>query len=119
MSHDQQEVWAIFGPYPNFNWTPDSKNVVIWAQGKLWRVDMASGAQTAIPFTATVQQSLVAALGFSHRVDGNSFSPIMIRDIATSPDNNSIVFHAVGKLWKKTLPNGTPTRLTSDAKQFE
>ncbi len=119
LSHDQQEVWAIFGPYPNFNWTPDSKNVVIWAQGKLWRVDMKTGAQAAIPFTATVQQSLVAPLRFSHRIEGNSFSPKMIRDIASSPDNNSIVFHAVGKLWKKTLPNGVPTRLTSDTKNFE
>ena len=119
LSHDQQEVWAIFGPYPNFNWTPDSKNVVIWAQGKLWRVDMKNGAQTAIPFTASVQQSLVAPLRSSYRLDRESFSPKMIRDIASSPDKNSIVFHAVGKLWKKTLPNGTPTRLTSDAKQFE
>ncbi len=44
LSHDQQEVWAIFGPYANFNWTPDSQAVVIWAQGKLWRVDMQTGA---------------------------------------------------------------------------
>jgi hypothetical protein len=23
MSRDQQQAWAIFGPYTNFNWTPD------------------------------------------------------------------------------------------------
>ncbi len=119
LSHDQQEVWAIFGPYPNFNWTPDAKNVVIWAQGKLWRVDMKSGAAQNIPFTATVQQSLVKPIRAAYRIEGGSFSPKMIRDIATSPDGNSIVFHAVGKLWKKNLPSGTPVRLTSDTKNFE
>jgi Tol biopolymer transport system component len=34
LSKDQQEVWAIFGVYPNFNWLPDNKHVIIWAEGK-------------------------------------------------------------------------------------
>ncbi|PKL96097.1 MAG: amidohydrolase, partial [Gammaproteobacteria bacterium HGW-Gammaproteobacteria-7] len=35
--------WAIFGPYPNFAWTPDSAAVAIWAQGKLWRKSLPDG----------------------------------------------------------------------------
>ncbi len=58
LSHDMQEAWAIFGPYANFDWTPDSQSVVIWAQGKLWRVDMASGKPAQIPFRAEVEQKL-------------------------------------------------------------
>jgi Tol biopolymer transport system component/imidazolonepropionase-like amidohydrolase len=119
LSHDQQEVWAIFGPYPNYNWLPDSKDVVIWAQGKLWRVNMQTGAPSAIPFTATVQQSLVAPIRGSYSLEGDSFAPKMIRDAATSPDGKSIIFHAVGKLWKKALPNGTPTRLSNSNDVFE
>lgn len=119
LSHDQQEVWAIFGPYPNFNWTPDSKSVVVWAQGKLWRVDMASGAHAQIPFSAEVSQNLTAPLRFAHTLDGDSFSPKMIRDVATSPDGKTLVFHAIGQLWKKALPGGAPVRLTGDAAHFE
>jgi hypothetical protein len=25
LSHDQQEAWAIFGPYPGYDWTPDAR----------------------------------------------------------------------------------------------
>ncbi|MBW8312875.1 MAG: amidohydrolase family protein [Rhizobium sp.] len=119
LSHDQQEAWAIFGPYPNFDWTPDSRAVVVWAQGKLWRVDMASGAPTNIPFTAEVEQTVLPALRFTQSLDGDSFAPKMIRDVATSPDGKTLVFHAVGQLWTKALPNGEPRRLTSDAANFE
>jgi Tol biopolymer transport system component/imidazolonepropionase-like amidohydrolase len=119
LSHDQQEVWAIFGPYANFNWTPDSKSVVIWAQGKLWRVDMASGAHAQIPFSAEVSQTVAAPLRFNHALDGDSFAPKMIRDVATSPDGKTVVFHAIGQLWKKALPGGTPIRLTADTAHFE
>ncbi|WP_374474169.1 amidohydrolase family protein [Arenimonas sp.] len=119
LSHDQQEAWAIFGPYPNFDWTPDSKAVVVWAQGKLWRVDMASGAPTNIPFTAEVEQTVLPALRFAQPLDGDSFAPKMIRDVATSPDGKTLVFHAVGQLWTKALPNGEPRRLTRDDESFE
>ena len=42
LSKDQMETWATFGVYPNYQWTPDNKAIVIWAQGKLWKVDVAS-----------------------------------------------------------------------------
>jgi Tol biopolymer transport system component len=33
LDHVQQEVWAIFGTYPGYDWTPDGNSIVIWAQG--------------------------------------------------------------------------------------
>jgi len=119
LSHDQQEAWAIFGPYPNFDWTPDGKSIVIWAQGKLWRVDAASGAASAIPFTAEVDQQVVEPLRFAQVIDEGQFTAKMIRDVATSPDGSTLIFHAVGKLWRKALPNGQPQRLTAAEGVFE
>jgi Tol biopolymer transport system component/imidazolonepropionase-like amidohydrolase len=119
LSHDQQEAWAIFGPYPNFDWTPDSEAVVIWAQGKLWRVDIGSGKPSNIPFTAEVSQTVLPALRFAQTLEGADFAPKMIRDVATSPDGKTLVFHAVGQLWTKALPGGEPRRLTSDEVNFE
>lgn len=119
LSHDQQEAWAIFGPYTNFAWTPDSQSVVVWAQGKLWRVDMASGEASNIPFSARVEQQLAQPLRFDQDLPGDSFAPRMVRDVATSPDGRSLVFHAVGKLWTRALPNGRPQRLTQDATHSE
>lgn len=119
LSHDQQEGWAIFGPYPDFDWTPDSKSVVIWAQGKLWQVDIASGKPSAIPFTAEVDQPVVKPLRFAQKIDEGQFNAKMIRDVATSPDGRTLVFHAVGHLWKKALPDGKPERLTADNEHYE
>ncbi|MFB9068837.1 amidohydrolase family protein [Pseudofulvimonas gallinarii] len=113
LSHDQQEAWAIFGVYPNFNWTPDSRHIVIWAQGKLWRVSAADGSQAQIPFTAEVDQQLSEPVRASYRLEEGSFTPKMIRDAATSPDGRTLVFHAVGSLWSKRLPDGRPQRISS------
>ena len=119
LSHDMQEAWAIFGPYANYDWTPDSSAVVIWAKGKLWRVNAADGTQTNIPFTAQVEQTLAAPLRFEQTLDSGNFAPKMIRDVATSPDGMTVVFHALGQLWTRALPNGTPQRLTAGAGVYE
>ncbi|MCB0556686.1 MAG: PD40 domain-containing protein, partial [Phaeodactylibacter sp.] len=52
LSKDQQEAWAIFGAYTGFDWTPDDKNIIIWGQGKIWKVDAATGEASEIPFNA-------------------------------------------------------------------
>jgi Tol biopolymer transport system component/imidazolonepropionase-like amidohydrolase len=119
LSHDMQEAWAVFGPYANFAWTPDSKQLVIWAKGKLWRVDAASGKPEAIAFSADVDQTVTAPLRFEQTLEKGSFAPKMIRDAATSPDGKTLVFHAVGHLWTKSLPGGTPQRLGKNDGSFE
>ena len=119
LSHDMQEAWAIFGPYPNYAWTPDSQALVIWAKGKLWRVDANTGAHAEIPFSADVEQTVAEPLRFEQRIGEGTFKPKMIRDAATSPDGKTLVFHALGHLWLKALPNGKPSRLGSDDDHYE
>lgn len=114
LSHDQQEAWAIFGPYPNMDWLPDSSAIVTWAQGQLWKVAADGSGAAAIPFTAQVEQALDAPVRAAYRVDdGATFDPKLLRDVATSPDGKTVVFHAVGQLWTQQLPDGKPERLTS------
>ena len=48
---DLQEAWAIHGLYPQYAWMPDGKAIVIWGEGKIWRVDAATGKGQPIPFT--------------------------------------------------------------------
>ena len=120
LSHDQQEAWAIFGPYTNMSYTPDNKAIVLWAQGKIWRVDIATSKPSEIPFVAEVRQQLDEPVRAEHRIErGASFDPKMIRDVATSPDGNTLVFHAVGRLWRKQLPTGEPVALTQETDAFE
>jgi imidazolonepropionase-like amidohydrolase/Tol biopolymer transport system component len=119
LSHDMQEAWAIFGPSANYDWLPDSSALVVWAQGKLWRVDAATGAPTRIPFTAKVEQTLAAPLRFERKLDAGSFDTRMIRDVATSPDGKTVVFHAVGHLYTRVLGGGEARRLTATTGNYE
>jgi Tol biopolymer transport system component/imidazolonepropionase-like amidohydrolase len=119
LSHDMQEAWAVFGPYANYDWMPDSSALVIWAQGKLWRVDVATGLASAIPFTADIEQVVTEPLRFSRKLETGKFTPKMIRDVATSPDGDTLIFHAVGHLYRKNLPNGAARRLTANADVYE
>jgi len=73
LNHDQQEAWAIFGPYPGFDWTPDSSQVVIWAQGGLWKIHVASGEAERIAFTAQVDQTVTEPLRFARTLPEASF----------------------------------------------
>jgi Tol biopolymer transport system component/imidazolonepropionase-like amidohydrolase len=115
LSKDQQETWAIFGVYPNYAWTPDSKNVVIWAKGQIWKIDIATKKAAQVPFEAKVKQIITTALRFPQKVSPDSFEVKMIRQPSTSPDGQWLVFNAAGHLWKKLLPNGAAQRVTTDA----
>ncbi len=115
LSHDQQEAWSIFGSYPNFQWLPDASALVIWAQGGLWRVDAVSGATARIPFEAEVAQAVAQPLRFEQTLPDGQFTAQMVRDVATAPDGRSVVFHAVGQLWTRALPQGRPQRVTTEA----
>lgn len=119
LSRDQQEAWAIFGPYPGFAWMPDGLSLVVWAQGGLWRVDAVSGEASQIPFRAQVEQTVLRALEPRIELPQGEFAPQMIRDVATRPDAGEVVFHAVGKLYRRALPQGSPSRLTRDEGVYE
>ncbi|TAL57452.1 MAG: amidohydrolase [Bacteroidetes bacterium] len=110
LSKDQQEAWAIFGVYPNFQWL-DEKNVILWAQGKIWKLDVTTSQTTNIPFTVKCKHKIYDALKFPVEVAPEKFTVKAIRNAVTSPDGKYILFHSVGYIWKKDLPNGIPTQL--------
>src|SRR3546814_14859027 len=43
LDQDVQETWAVTGVYPNMAWTPDSREIIFWAGGKLRRVNGDGG----------------------------------------------------------------------------
>jgi Tol biopolymer transport system component/imidazolonepropionase-like amidohydrolase len=116
---DLQEAWAVHGLYPQYAWTPDGRSIVIWGEGKIWRVDVASGKGQQIPFTARVEQTLQEAVRFEQDVHPDQFPVKMLRDVRVSPDGKMVVYSALGKLYSRALPTGEPKRLTdSDTLEF-
>ncbi|MFI5162249.1 MAG: amidohydrolase family protein [Sphingobacteriales bacterium] len=111
LSKDQQETWAIFGVYPNFNWTPDSKNIIFYAKGKIRDLDITTLNATEIPFEVTSQQTITDALHFPQKVFQDEFTVKMIRQLTTSPDGKKVAFNAAGHIYIKTLPDSIPVRI--------
>jgi imidazolonepropionase-like amidohydrolase/Tol biopolymer transport system component len=116
---DLQEAWAVHGLYPQYAWTRDGRSIVIWGEGKIWKVDVASGSGRPIPFTVHVEQTIQDAVRFKQNVHPDRFPVKMLRDVRVSPDGKMVVYSALGKLYVRALPQGEPKRLTnSDALEF-
>ena len=118
LSKDQQEAWTIFGLYTNFNWMPDHQHIVIYGQGKIWKVNINTAKATEIPFEVTAKHTITEAVRFQQQVSPEKFKAQVIRHAITSPDQKTLIFNAVGYLWKKSLPKGKPQRL-SKSTDFE
>lgn len=120
MSYDQQQAWAIFGPYTNMSWTPDGNHLVFWAKGGIHKLNTSNYNVEEIPFTAQVNQTIADVVHFEFDPAPDTFSAKAVRHAVTSPNGNMLVFNAAGYLWKKDLPNGTPERLTNQSNlEFE
>ncbi|MBZ0328334.1 MAG: amidohydrolase family protein [Altibacter sp.] len=113
LNKDQQEAWAIFGVYPNFDWMPNNTELVFWSGGKIQKIDINSLAVTNIPFTVNVNIDLAKTVHFNTPIETETFTSKMIRQTVTSPNGKIIIFQSLGRLWKKELPNGIPTKLTT------
>ncbi|HEX5001039.1 MAG TPA: amidohydrolase family protein [Bacteroidia bacterium] len=120
LSKDQQEAWAIFGVYTNFAWLPDNMHIIIWSEGKIQNININDYSVATIPFKVKCNIKIAEALHCKNEAAPDSFEVKAIRQAVTSPDGKILVFNGAGKLWKKDLPDGKPTRLTNaDELEFE
>lgn len=106
--------------YPQYGWFNDNRHVAIWGKGKLWKVDMESGTAIPIPFRVHAKHRITKAPRFTHDLAPKTFTVKAIRQLAYSPTGDTVVFNALGRLWRKHLSDGKPVRLTrSTALEFE
>ena len=111
LDQDMQETWAVDGLYPTMDWLPNNEELVFWAGGKIHRVDMDGNAQE-IPFSVKDTRDVIDPSRPKVEVAPAEFSTRIPRYVSVSPDGSRVVFQSLGKLYVKSLPNGTPRRLT-------
>ena len=119
LDRDMQETWAVHGVYPSMAWTPDNRSIVFWAGGKIHRIDVASKQVTNIPFHVKSTRRVQEAVRFPVEVAPENFDVKMLRWVRTSPNGRQVLYQALGYLYVKDLPNGTPRRLTKQTDHFE
>jgi Tol biopolymer transport system component/imidazolonepropionase-like amidohydrolase len=113
VTRDDQESRASRDTLPRYDFMPDGKSLIVPVNGKLQRIDFASGDATPIPFTAKVQAEIAPRVYTPVRVDdGDKVRARLIRWPALSPDGRTLVFSAMNRLYIQDYPNGTPRLLT-------
>ena len=109
---DLQETWAVYGVYPNMDWTPDSESIVFWAGGKLRRVNADGSGLAEIPFAIDDTRGVADAPHPVIPVAPDTFVAKMPKFATLSPDGERVVFASLGKLYVKGTSGGEPRRLT-------
>ncbi len=109
----------MWGVYPSFAWLPGSKELVVWAEGRIWRVDPFKGAAAEIPFHVKDTRELREPMRVAQEVAPDKFAVRQLVGAQVSPDGQRVVYSALGSLYIKDLPGGAPRRLTKQAEAFE
>ena len=92
LSKDQQESWTIFGIYKGFDWMPDDKEIVIWAKGKILRVNIEGKTGVEVPFKANAKHKLMETVQFENKTFEDEYEAKVLRNVVTSPDSKKILF---------------------------
>ena len=79
LDQDMQEIWAVHGVYPNMDWTPDSQNIVFWAQGKIWKINANGEGLSEIPFSVVDKREFYPPIQFAVDVAPDEFDTRMVR----------------------------------------
>ena len=120
LDRDMMETWAVQGVYPAMAWTPDDKQIVFWAGGKLRKIDVASKAVSDIPFHVSGTRRVEDAVRFPVEVAPKDFKVKLLRWTQVSPKGDKVVFQALGKLWIKDMAGAAPAhRLTKQVADDE
>jgi len=119
LDRDMQETWSVYGTYPRMDWTPDSASLVFWAGGQIHRLNVASGADTVIPFRVADTRDLIDPPRPQIEVAPATFQTRMPRFANVSPDGRRVIFESLGHLYVRDLGGAGPRRLTSQSGAFE
>ena len=114
VQRDDQESRASRDTYPGMSFTPDSRNLVVSYDGRIWSVPVDGTAPREIPLEANVRLAMGPRVKFDYEVeDAPTFTVQQIRDAVPSPDGSRIAFTALDRLWVMDFPGGTPRRVTN------
>ena len=119
VQRDEQESRYTRDLIPGYAFTPDGKSVLAAYGGKIHRLDVQTGADQVIPFSARVSQPVGSRLNFPIRVDDGPVQARLIQAPEPSPDGKHLAFSALTQLYVMDLPDGKPRQLSAgESREF-
>ena len=121
LDRDMQETWAVHGVYPGLSWTPDSRAVVFWARGGIFKIQISTRALSQINFHVRDTRMVSEALQFTFDPAPESFQTRMNRWPHIAPNERSVIFQALGHIYTRPLKEKSKParRLTTQNQHFE
>lgn len=95
---------------PGYAFTPDGGAIVFAADGRIRRVNIASGETTIIPFTAHVDQTIAELVYFEQSIDDGPVKPRVLH-WAQPAGADRFIFVAAGKVYVYHAQEGFATPL--------
>ena len=95
VQRDEQESRFTRDLIPGYAFTPDGKSVLAAYGGKIHRLDVQTGEDQVIPFSARVSQPVGSRLNFPIRVDDGPVQARLIQEPEPSPDGKHLAFSAL------------------------
>ena len=102
---------------PDYAFTPDGRAVVVAYDGKIHRIDVASNADTVIPFSAAVSMQVAPTLSFPRRLPQDAVTARYVQQ-ATVGGDGRVAYSGLARIWI-TASTGAPIRLTNTARPAE
>ena len=113
VQRDDQESRATRDAYPGMSFTPDSRAVVAYYGGGLWKVPIDGSEPAPIPFRVDVEMAIAPEVDFDYPIeDTPTFVAKQVRDAVPSPSGDRIAFSLLSRVYVMQWPDGTPRRLT-------
>jgi Tol biopolymer transport system component len=100
---------------PRFTFMPGDKALLMSVNGKLARLDIASGVRTDIPFTAPVKLGLGPLTRVRQKEEDGPVRVRVIQAPRQSPDGRNVAFTALGGLYVQSLAaDAKPRKIVAD-----
>jgi hypothetical protein len=113
ITRDDQESRFTRDVFPGYAFVPGGQEIVYNQDGKIRRLNVMTGAESIIPFTAQVSQELGPKLDFPQKVEQGPVKVRLIQDATESLDGKKLAFSAMTHLYTIDLPSGKPMQMTT------
>ena len=116
VQHDDQESRGTRDVLPGMTFTNNSQELIASYGGKIWRIPIAGGNATEIPFSIDTSIELGPELQFQYPIpDSSTFIVKQIRDAVPSPDGTMLAFTSLDRLYVMNLSDRNPRRVGNGA----